>query len=243
MMSEKMTINALHGANLRSEPAIDASVMGVLNQGEIVTVNSLERGWAEASTDMGDGYVYGDYLSAGPLTTLDTLVAIVHTPRYSSIFVDHIRSTESKYGILGRLREAAFLAQLAHESAEFHYVKEIWGPTSWQKKYEGHHGLGNTHPGDGHRFLGRGLIEVTGRDNYRRCSIALFGDERLLDHPEMLEQPLYAAQSAGWFWADKGINEVADTGDIRAVTKRINPALLGLDKRTAYYKAALDALT
>lgn len=241
-MSEKMTVTATNGVNLRSGPAIDASMMGLLKKGEIVTVNSREGGWASVSSDIGDGYVYGDYLSAGPLTTIDTLVSIVHSSRYAPTFIEPIRQTEIKYGILGRLRESAFLAQLAHESAEFHYTKEIWGPTHWQIKYEGHHGLGNTEAGDGHRFLGRGLIQVTGRHNYRRCSLGLFGDERLLDHPELLEQPLYASESAGWYWAEHGINEVADTGDIRAVTKKINPGLLGLDKRTAYYQSALNAL-
>ena len=162
--------------------------------------------------------------------------------KLAELYSAHLINAMSSDKITGVLREAAFLAQIAHESGELHHVREIWGPTTWQVKYEGHQGLGNILPGDGKRFLGRGLIQLTGRDNYRRCSRTLFQDECLLDNPKLLEEPEYATLSAAWYWNERKINEPADQGDFRQVTKRINPALLGLQKRQAYYQLALECL-
>lgn len=139
-------------------------------------------------------------------------------------------------------RQAAFLAQCAHESGGFQYVKEIWGPTDAQIRYEGRASLGNVDLGDGKKFLGRGLIQVTGRANYSDCSLALYDDYRLLDTPEFLEQQPAAACSAAWFWRVHGLNDLADAGDFVAITKRINGALTGYDSRLAYWKAAKVAL-
>jgi len=154
----------------------------------------------------------------------------------------HLTNAMSSAKITGVMREAAFLAQLAHESGELQYCREIWGPTGWQVRYEGHAGLGNVIPGDGKRFLGRGLIQLTGRFNYQKCSRALFKDLRLLDNPEILEEPEYAALSATWYWNERKINAPADIGDFQGVTKRINPGLLGQAKRMEYYKKALALL-
>jgi putative chitinase len=139
-------------------------------------------------------------------------------------------------------RQAAFLAQCAHESEGFLLTREIWGPTPDQIAYEGKKSLGNTQPGDGHLFLGRGVIQVTGRANYADCSLALYGDSRLLDHPEYLEQQPAAACSAGWFWQAHDLNNRADLGDFYGITKIINPGLLGMIDRLAYWKVAKTAL-
>ena len=171
-----------------------------------------------------------------PLTNYQVIARIMpRAGQLAEVFEQPIRQAMIIFGILGVLREAAFLAQIAHESGELHHVREIWGPTAWQVKYEGHKGLGNVQPGDGKQFMGRGLIQLTGRDNYQRCSRALFQDERLLDKPELLEEPENAALSAAWYWNERKINEPADRGDFRMVTKRINPALLGFQQRQAYY--------
>ncbi|CAK0755180.1 putative chitinase [Gammaproteobacteria bacterium] len=162
--------------------------------------------------------------------------------KLAELYSAHLINAMSSAKITGVMREAAFLAQIAHESGELKYCREIWGPTSWQEKYEGHKGLGNILPGDGKRFMGRGLIQLTGRDNYQRCSRALFQDERLLDNPKLLEEPEYATLSAAWYWNVQKINEPADAGDFQAVTKRINPALLGFQQRQAYYRLALECL-
>lgn len=94
----------------------------------------------------------------------------------------------------------------------------------------GERNLGNLYPNDGWLFIGRGFKQITGRDNYRRCSLALYRDERLLETPELLEQPEAAAQSAGWFWHDKNLNVPADDDDLRLVRKTVNGGVIGLDE-------------
>jgi putative chitinase len=141
------------------------------------------------------------------------------------------------YDITTPPRMAAFLAQLAHESGELRYVEEL----ATGEAYEGRQDLGNTEDGDGVRFKGRGLIQVTGRSNYQNCSLALFDDFRLLDQPELLEEPYWAVMSAGWFWHRNNLNVLADRGDFKAITKKINGGYNGLHERERYYKRALEA--
>lgn len=138
------------------------------------------------------------------------------------------------YGINSLRRIRHFLAQLAHESGSFIYVREI----ASGEKYEGRKDLGNVIKGDGKKFKGRGLIQITGRANYEKCSVAIFGDKRLLDNPELLELPEWAVVSACWFWKTHGLNEIADTDNIQAVTRKINGGLNGLDSRKAFYERA-----
>lgn len=145
-----------------------------------------------------------------------------------------------RYGIDTPQRQAAFLAQIAHESGRFQYVREIWGPTPAQRRYEGRGDLGNTVPGDGRRFLGRGLIQITGRNNYRAAGLALEID--LIRAPERLEEPEFAALSAAWFWRSKGLNELADLGDFDRITRRINGGLNGIEERRALWVSARAAL-
>ena len=139
-------------------------------------------------------------------------------------------------------RVAAFLAQIAHESGQLRWVREIWGPTAAQLRYEGRRDLGNVEPGDGRRFLGRGLIQITGRSNYVACSRALYGDPRvLLGQPELLESPDGAARSAAWFWQIKGLNALADAGQFELITRRINGGTNGLAERIVFWRRAQAA--
>lgn len=110
-----------------------------------------------------------------------------------------------------------------------------------QSKYEGRQDLGNSCFGDGHRYCGRGLIQITGRSNYKACGNALGLD--LEAHPEMLEAPNIAARSAAWFWASHGCNELADAGHFDAITKRINGGLNGRVDRLALFESAREALS
>lgn len=100
--------------------------------------------------------------------------------------------------------------------------------------------LGNVMPGDGWRFRGRGLKQLTGRDNYRRCGLAL--GEDFVMHPDRLLMPVNAALSAGWFWQRNGLNELADRGDVRAMTRVVNGGANGLAERTALFQQGLTAL-
>ena len=102
----------------------------------------------------------------------------------------------------------------------------------------GRKNLGNTEPGDGSRFIGRGLKQLTGRSNYKRCGDAIGTD--LIANPEKLLEPVNAALSAGWFWSANGLNALADKGDVVAMTKRINGGDIGLVQRQALYAAAMS---
>ena len=144
-------------------------------------------------------------------------------------------------GINTRLRQSAFLAQIGHESGSLVYVREIGGP-SYFAKYNGRKDLGNTQPGDGARFCGRGLIQVTGRSNYAKCSQALFGDDRLLKTPDLLEQPEWSAKSAVWFWSTRNLNELADADRFTDLTKKINGGTNGIEDRKARYRLALSVI-
>ncbi len=151
-----------------------------------------------------------------------------------------IDAAMAEFGIASALQQAAFIAQIAHESGRFCYVKEIWGPTPAQRRYEGRKDLGNVQTGDGKRFMGRGLIQITGRTNYRFMSAKLGLD--LINNPELLEQPSHAVRSAAAWWASKGLNDVAQSGDFLRVTKIINGGCNGLKDRQEIWATAKQAL-
>ncbi|QDY37613.1 glycoside hydrolase family 19 protein [Pseudomonas putida] len=166
--------------------------------------------------------------------------------RKAGVFIPGLNASMGKYAIITRLRMAAFLAQIGHESGQLQYVREL-GSDKYLSKYDAGRlaeRLGNTPQadGDGQLYRGRGLIQVTGRFNYEACSEALFGDSRLLNTPELLEHPVYASMSAGWFWQKEGLNSLADKGDMLTITKRINGGTNGLDDRKSIYQRALEVL-
>ncbi|MBB3802062.1 putative chitinase [Xanthomonas arboricola] len=132
-----------------------------------------------------------------------------------------------RFGIVTALQKAHFLAQVAHESDGFRTATEYASGSA----YEGRADLGNVRPGDGRRFRGRGLIQLTGRANYAEYSESIYGDPRCVDHPEAVAELPDAAVVAGWFWKKKGLNALADRDDVVAVTKRINGGRNGLEDR------------
>jgi putative chitinase len=162
----------------------------------------------------------------------------------ASRFLPFITAAMTEFGIDTPRRQAAWLAQIGHESGGLHWLTELWGPTIAQRRYEppGKKAadLGNTQPGDGIRFLGRGLLQVTGRANYRRCGAALGVD--LEAFPQLLAEPGLASRSAAWFWASNHLNAYADNGDFTGLTRRINGGLTHLDQRIALWGAAKLAL-
>lgn len=135
----------------------------------------------------------------------------------------------SRYGNVGQLRVAAFIAQVGHESAQLRHVREIWGPATQQAGYEGRSDLGNTEKGDGSKCRGRGLIQVTGRANYTACGEALGLD--LIARPELLELPQHATMSAAWFRSIHGLNTLGDQGLFVKITRSINGGFNGQDGR------------
>ena len=175
-----------------------------------------------------------------PITEQQLLQILPNAGRQAGVFVPVLNTAMGKYAIVTRLRVAAFIAQVGHESGQLRFVREIWGPTAQQVGYEGRADLGNTVKGDGSKYRGRGLIQITGRANYVACGEALGLD--LINQPEQLEQPQYAAMSAAWFWLTKGLNTLADQGDFVKITRRINGGLTGQADRQALYDKALKVL-
>jgi putative chitinase len=184
--------------------------------------------------------------------------------------IDHkwlapLEETFVKYDISTPVRQACFIGQCAHESGNFKTLQEnlnysaeglmkTW-PSRFPnleyasqyarnpakiagKVYNGR--LGNTSEEEASKFLGRGLIQLTGKENYANCGTALGID--FVGNPTLLIEPNYAALSAGWFWNKKGLNGLADSGDFETMTKRINGGLIGLEDRKAKIAKALSIL-
>jgi putative chitinase len=158
-----------------------------------------------------------------------------------------LQAAMTEFAIEAPARIAAFLAQLAHESGQFRFMEEIWGPTPAQSRYEPVStlatNLGNSEVGDGKRFKGRGPIQITGRANYRRFG-DLLGTDLVVD-PARAALPELAFRIAGLFWSKKGLNELADraTPDaFREITRRINGGFNGLEDRQKFYAVARGVL-
>lgn len=161
-------------------------------------------------------------------------------------FAEPLSAACAFYGIDTHERQAAFLAQIGHESGALRYVRELWGPTPTQQRYEGRADLGNTQPGDGARFKGHGLIQTTGRFNHARVRDRL--RERFPNvpdfeaEPEALADPQWAALSAADYWDWKGLNALADAGQFETITRRINGGLNGQADRLTRWERAKRAL-
>jgi putative chitinase len=184
--------------------------------------------------------------------------------------IDHkwlapLEETFAKYDISTPVRQACFIGQCAHESGNFKTLQEnlnysaeglmkTWPsrfPTKEMaeqyarnpakiagKVYNGR--LGNTSEEEASKYLGRGLIQLTGKENYANCGLGIGVD--FLSDPTLLLDARYAALSAGWFWRKRGLNDLADASDIETMTKRINGGLIGLDDRKAKIAKALSIL-
>lgn len=162
-----------------------------------------------------------------------------------------LNSAMSEGGITTPRRIAAFLGQMAVESGELKYDKEL--PSKYNKKdpkdpaeptgtlYENRKVLGNYVPGDGPKFIGRGIIQLTGRDNYNKFGSKIGVD--LISNPERAREPLIAARIAVQYWKDRELNKLADLWNLGEITKRINGAgMLHHDKRVEYSERALKIL-
>lgn len=176
-----------------------------------------------------------------PLVTVVELAQIYACPvERAAPWVGPIDATLRRYAITTPARIAAFLAQVGHESGRLRHVRELWGPTPAQQRYEGRGDLGNVVPGDGLRYLGRGLIQITGRYNYGLVADGL--DIDCLNRPELLEEPMNAALSAGWYWNRHHLNDQADLGRFDEITRRINGGQNGRADRVALHAKALQVL-
>ena len=158
----------------------------------------------------------------------------------ATTFLPYVVAAMAEFSISTPARQASFLSQIGHESGGFGWLNELWGPTTAQKNYEGRKDLGNIVQGDGYKFRGRGCIQITGRHNYKITGEALGFD--LINYPEQLALPELAVRSAAWWWREHGLNVLADKGDQRMVTRRINGGTNGLDERLALFDVARGVL-
>ena len=206
--------------------------------------------------------------------TEDQLKSIMPNCRDVTGWCEPVNASMARFDIDSPFRAAAFLAQIAHESQELNRVEENLNysarglMSTWPNRfptvevasayerqperiasrvYANRLGNGDEASGDGWRFRGRGLIQVTGRSNYRDAGVAL--DLPLEAQPELLQQPANAALSAAWFWKSHLLNALADhqpnddeDADFVAITKKINGGTKGLQERRAYWARARSAL-
>ena len=179
-----------------------------------------------------------------------------------------LNDTFTKFEINTPKRMASFIGQCQHESGNFKVLEENLNysairltqvfPNRFtlakaqdavskgkaaiaEAMYGGRADLGNTHPGDGGKFFGRGLIQLTGRANTTAFATAI-GKPEIIENPSLIATPEYACLSAGWFWDTRKLNLVADNEDYVTMTRRINGGTLGLDDRIAHIKKALTVL-
>ena len=183
--------------------------------------------------------VPGDAAAHGLILTLEQLRKLAPTGKEQFLgpLVASCLDVRAHYGLNNSaLHICHFLAQLAHESAGFRTLREYWGPTPAQRRYEGRSDLGNTQTGDGKRFMGRGYIQVTGRANY-----ATYGGMLglpLTANPVLAEDPLTALNVACLYWKKRGIDDPAGQNDLKEVTRRINGGQTGFAERRALFLKA-----
>lgn len=163
------------------------------------------------------------------MTPAELTAMMPYAKTRAGTYAQPLTATMREFEIDNPRRQAAFLANIAHESGSLRYVLEIASGDA----YEGRKDLGNTEPGDGRRFKGRGLPQITGRDNYLACGGALGLD--LIAHPELLEQPLHAARSAGWFWSTRNLGAIADEDKFGTICRLWNGGFNGLDDRIIHW--------
>ena len=179
-----------------------------------------------------------------PISKQQLLRILPNAGQSAGVFIAVLNTAMVRYQIVGTLRQAAFIAQVGHESGQFRYVRELGGDQYLSKYDTGSLAkrLGNTEEadGDGQKYRGRGLIQITGRANYMACGEGLGLD--LIKQPELLEKPQHACMSAAWFWATKGLNTLADAGQFDKITQRINGGQNGAADRQALYAQALKVL-
>ena len=199
-----------------------------------------------------------------PLTMQQLLQILPNASQVAGVFVPVLNAAMSRYQIVGAGRLAAFIAQVGHESGQLTRLVENLNYSAdalrktWPSRFDVElatvvarkpekianivygNRMGNIDLGDGWKYRGRGLIQITGKNNYRACGEAL--GLGLIEQPELLEKPQHACMSAAWFWASRGLSTLADAGQFDMITQRINGGQNGAADRQALYVKALKVL-
>jgi predicted chitinase len=235
--------------NVRSAPSTSGTILRTLAQGASVNVISTSNGWSQIGNSE---YVSATYLtncgapapapspSKGGITT-QQLRAIMPNLSQSKadLYISHLNSGMAEAQINTCPRISAFLAQLAHESGQLIYWEELASGAA----YEGRKDLGNTQPGDGVRFKGRGPIQLTGRSNYRAAGNSL--GLPLEANPKMVSEVSVGFRTTLWFWNSRGLSNYADKNDqanFDTITRRINGGTNGKADRDQYWRKAKSVL-
>ena len=199
--------------------------------------------------------------------TAEKLAQALPHNKHIELWFDALNQYLPTFGITTPARVAGYIAQCAHESGDFTVLQEnlnygakglrgLFGkyfPTDdiakqYERKpelianriYSGRMSNGPEASGDGWKFRGRGILQITGRANYTQCSRDLFGDDCLVQNPDLLREPAYATLSACWFWYKNQLNAICDSGDIVLLSKRINGGTIGLEDRVEHWNKCLD---
>ena len=199
------------------------------------------------------------------ITAQQLLQILPQARQVAGFFVPVLNAAMARFKINSPVRMAAFIAQVGHESGQLTRMVENLNYSAerlqavWPNRFDAalavqvarkpeqianiaYGGrMGNTLPGDGWKYRGRGLIQLTGASNYRAAGAALGLD--LVNHPELVEQPETAALVAGWFWQSNGLNELADSGQFAKITRTINGGLTGQADRVALRDLAAKVLS
>lgn len=191
--------------------------------------------------------------------TVEKLAQCIKNKEIEAWF-DALSAHLPEFEITSVSRVAGFISQCQHESSDFNTLEENLNYSAkgllatWNKRFTGvaddyarkpemignraycnRMGNGPEESGDGWKYRGRGILQITGKENYTICSEDLFGDDRLVEQPELLSTPEYAILSACWYWKKNKLNAICDTGDVALLTKRINGGTLGLDDRIKHW--------
>ncbi|MCX7592760.1 MAG: glycoside hydrolase family 19 protein [Fischerella sp.] len=185
-------------------------------------------------------------------------------------WADEFEEVFDYYEITTPLRIAHFIAQVGHESNGLRVLQENLNYSAQgllrvfpkyfpneeiarayamkpqmiaNRVYANRMGNGNEASGDGFKYRGRGLIQLTGKNNYRAASLDILGDETLVKDPDLVTDPFFAAETAGWFWKKNNLNPLADANDIEKITLRINGGKHGLDDRKRRFNIAMKVLS
>eukprot|EP00163_Fabomonas_tropica_P001067 TRINITY_DN10807_c0_g1_i2.p1 TRINITY_DN10807_c0_g1~~TRINITY_DN10807_c0_g1_i2.p1 ORF type:complete len:293 (+),score=75.69 TRINITY_DN10807_c0_g1_i2:319-1197(+) len=238
LMAMKARVEALEGA-VKSRNAGAAAAMNPIPGGSLA--DSLgQNGGQQTTADI-----------PPPPSNTEILVSsqqlccamTVHGKRLSSSKCDqytpYLNAALKEGQITTKKRIAAFLAQIGHESASLKWWTELGG-RSYFRKYDGRRDLGNTQPGDGYRFRGRGPIQLTGRNNYQKAGQALGVD--LTRNPDVVSTPTMGFRTTVWYWTTRKLNRYCDSGDFRTLTKRINGGYNGYADRVKYWNKAKQCL-
>lgn len=171
------------------------------------------------------------------LLTKENLIAIFPLGRkHIDAFYAPLCKEMDYFDIASPIRIAAFLAQIGHESGQLKYVEEIASGRAYERRMD----LGNSNPGDGVKYKGRGLIQITGKNNYIAVKMSLGID--CVDHPELLQTTENAVKTACWFWQKNGLNALADNLQFDKITRKINGGYNGAEDRNALFANARRVL-